>query len=660
MKVRMKSKVVIYVLILVLVMPMLTFSANCVTETSISSLISSNNECTVSGGYLLGVESGITTTEFLTYFESSNITVSNKSEYVGTGSVIRLMNGSTVIEELRVVVDGDTNGDGEINAIDYLRIKRAFLGSYTLSGEFLLSGCVSGGADLSAKDYLIVKRHFLGTYDLYGRGNLDYNGTKIAYVPIDDRPVNVDRVKYLAESAGFELLMPVADLYSTKLDGTGTNLNGTKYGDRDGLKDWLETVDGDCDYFVISLDQMMSGGLVNSRVQNNTDLSEEYEIIDYLIELNNNNKVYFFDTVMRLASTLNYNGYVGDEYTILRNYGRVARKTLNGADLTIEKIIAGYKYDINGGVIPCSLPTEELDAYLAARARKLKIIDYFLTTGGDDLNYFYIGVDDSSPTTTIQTNEINYIKRKIKDNGILFAGCDELGMMCIARHATEIYRQHIPVAVKYFGGGENMAADSFDIDTLKNNVEDHLTSIRAVITTPDKASMEVLVLTKPKSLSLSTYSNQLLDRLELNIKNKIPTVVIDASTQLGTLQGLMKSREIPLSTLIGYSSWNTVGNAIGIAVSQGMTRMAYLEGSKNISSESTIGFMKSMTFAYIKDINYKIGNLSKTELLTLINGSQAIISLHNYKTASAGIVTISAYRYPWKRSFEATFDIWVK
>ncbi len=205
-----------------------------------------------------------------------------------------------------------------------------------------------------------------------------------------------------------------------------------------------------------------------------------------------------------------------------------------------------------------------------------------------------------------------------------------------------------------------MAADSFDIDTLKNNVEDHLTSIRAVITTPDKASMEVLVLTKPKSLSLSTYSNQLLDRLELNIKNKIPTVVIDASTQLGTLQGLMKSREIPLSTLIGYSSWNTVGNAIGIAVSQGMTRMAYLEGSKNISSESTIGFMKSMTFAYIKDINYKIGNLSKTELLTLINGSQAIISLHNYKTASAGIVTISAYRYPWKRSFEATFDIWVK
>ena len=48
----------------------------------------------------------------------------------------------------------------------------------------------------------------------------DYNGTKLAYIPLDDRPVNVDRVLYLAQSGDFDVLMPDDDLYSTKLDGT--------------------------------------------------------------------------------------------------------------------------------------------------------------------------------------------------------------------------------------------------------------------------------------------------------------------------------------------------------------------------------------------------------------------------------------------------------
>ena len=34
------------------------------------------------------------------------------------------------------------------------------------------------------------------------------SGTEIAYVPLDDRPDNVERVVYLAESLGYQLVMP--------------------------------------------------------------------------------------------------------------------------------------------------------------------------------------------------------------------------------------------------------------------------------------------------------------------------------------------------------------------------------------------------------------------------------------------------------------------
>ena len=37
----------------------------------------------------------------------------------------------------------------------------------------------------------------------------------VAYVPLDDRPDNVERVVYLAESLGYVLAMPEADWYRT-------------------------------------------------------------------------------------------------------------------------------------------------------------------------------------------------------------------------------------------------------------------------------------------------------------------------------------------------------------------------------------------------------------------------------------------------------------
>ena len=61
----------------------------------------------------------------------------------------------------------------------------------------------------------------------------------IAYVPLDDRPDNAERVVYLAESLGYELAMPERDLYRTRLDGQPPNENGTQYGDRGALYEWV-------------------------------------------------------------------------------------------------------------------------------------------------------------------------------------------------------------------------------------------------------------------------------------------------------------------------------------------------------------------------------------------------------------------------------------
>ena len=88
----------------------------------------------------------------------------------------------------------------------------------------------------------------------------------IAYIPLDDRIDNYEDAIYLAEASGWRLVMPEKDLFRTALDGQELNANGTPYGNREALIEWIQEMDErGCDYFIISLDQIFSGGLVNSR-----------------------------------------------------------------------------------------------------------------------------------------------------------------------------------------------------------------------------------------------------------------------------------------------------------------------------------------------------------------------------------------------------------
>lgn len=491
---------------------------------------------------------------------------------------------------------------------------------------------------------------------------------RVAYIPIDNRPVNKDRVEYLAQSVGIELIMPKEEHYRTALDNMNPNADGSTIGNREELLKWLRDMDETCDYFIISLDQALSGGLVGSRWLSNTDLTFEYEIADAIIELCKNNTVFLFDTVMRLASTVDYQGYDLDTYNAFRSYGQAARKPLQGDELTIENIIAGYRYDQNGGKVSTPLPEQMLEQYHASRARKLILADYILRNAGDAMEFIYVGVDDSSPQTTIQTNEINYLTNLIGDRGVLSAATDELGMCCLARMATMLYGE-VKIGLTYYGPGKDLAADSFDIATLGENIGTHLVCLKATETDSKTEGLQVLILTRESS---DSDRASLLEQLRANCQNHIPTVVLDVSENAALLgASLFEDSDINVAELLGYSSWNTAGNAMGIALSQGIARYAYLSSVKTSTAESDAGFLKSLTFGYIKDISYKRFHYdlfgfetdsfacSPSAVLAKINNGKIITSLQTYTVSDHGNVRVSNFRYPWNRKFEMTFDIQV-
>ncbi len=610
-------------------------------------------------GYLYNVVEKTTPDELLEKAKNM-LSVDSKGEYVATGDIVTEKNG----EKHKVVIYGDVSPNGIIDKYDYILVKRFCMNTVKLEDAFLESA--KAEETVTVFDYIRIKRHVLKTYDIASkphRLNSEGNGVKIAYIPLDNRPVNKDRAEYLAASAGFTLLIPEEDLYRTALDNMTANSDGSTIGNRKALLEWLKSVEKECDYFVISLDQLISGGLVGSRYLSNTDLTFEMEVADYLIKLAEEKHLILFDTVMRLASTVGYQGYDLNTYNELRSYGKKARKTLSGSSLTVENIIAGYRYDKNGREISVNVSKSVLDQYLASRERKLRVIDYLLSNAVDDIERLYIGVDDSSPETTIQTNEINYITSLGGDNLTLFAGADELGLMGIAAVATDVYGT-AECKVTYFGEGKDWAADSFDTSTLADCIEKHFSSIGATLDSKNKNALQVLVLTR--SDNLSKNANALMTQAIKNINDGIPTCIIDASGENRTLPQKMLDNNYDIAKLLGYSNWNTVANATGISLSNAVSRYVYINNS-TVSEESNEAFLKTLTFSLIKDISYKskgITNLKDSSaygpatIIKRINDSE--ITVTNGEFAPHGKVSVSNFRYPWNRNFEATFDITVE
>ncbi len=71
--------------------------------------------------------------------------------------------GPNEIVILDYYIVGDVDGDEEVNAKDYMMLKRAVLGTYTLNKS--AAADIDGDGNVNAKDYMMLKRKVLGTFD---------------------------------------------------------------------------------------------------------------------------------------------------------------------------------------------------------------------------------------------------------------------------------------------------------------------------------------------------------------------------------------------------------------------------------------------------------------------------------------------------------------
>ena len=542
------------------------------------------------------------------------------------------------------------------------------------------------------------------------------NGPVVAYVPLDDRPDNVERVQYLAWSLGYDLQMPQADDYRTRLQGQPLNENGTQYGDRADLYQWvLEQEESGCDRYILSMDQLLSGGLVNSRsmweheavtLSDGTTLTEP-ELLSLLLETlarDGDNQVWLLDSVMRLAPTVGYDHWDLDGYNALRSYGMAGRPVLEGQALTVENIEADYRLGSDGSQLSLGefgLEEWEVEEYLSARSRKLELAGQMMeTVTGDGYGNFHvlIGIDDSSEEDSIQKNEIAYLRSLLRQGDALLSGVDDLAFKAVTRlYLDEQGWDGATATVRYYGGTEDQPACAYDYKPLQEIMAEHF-DFFDLQESPD-GELQILVLTQPlDEAAAQNYCNSLsMDLRQCQIQGQ-PVIVIDAGNgRYGTMFHEMLTEHTELGGFLSYAGFLDMAIVTGTALSHGVARYARLEAGRPSDAENR-AFARTLADSILKDFCYK--NIVRDKLLTYIrsdlganpdnfwqpdtdrNAIRQMLEremeectkpvIRNLESSNMavvpdpapsgdrigwGSVLLGNYRFPWDRAFEIGMDI---
>ncbi|CDB28179.1 mannosyl-glycoprotein endo-beta-N-acetylglucosaminidase [Firmicutes bacterium CAG:582] len=122
-------------------------------------------------GFISNIEVGTSVSDLKGNLESKGVSVvitdpsgNVVDDILKTGYKVTI-SGNT-IETLEIVIYGDASGDGEINALDLLKVQKDILGTSKLSGAYKKAADASKDGAINALDLLKIQKNILGTAKL--------------------------------------------------------------------------------------------------------------------------------------------------------------------------------------------------------------------------------------------------------------------------------------------------------------------------------------------------------------------------------------------------------------------------------------------------------------------------------------------------------------
>jgi len=417
---------------------------------------------------------------------------------------------------------------------------------------------------------------------------------KIIYLPLDERPCNYNYPAQLASMTDLTLIEPPRSLLGVKKHPAEYEL----------LKQWLEKESLDATRLIVSIDMLVYGGIVPSRLHHLTEKECTYrlELLKLLKTNNPSLKIYANNLIMRVPS------YDSDdeEPTYYAQYGRklfeYGWKLDRGERETLDDTEARILTELT-----MQIPSEVLNDYTGRRATNSFVNRLVIRyTEEGIIDKLVIPLDDNAEYgfSAKEQRELLFLvdKNNLADRVMIYPGADEIGCTLFAGIFCEI-KNYVPeVFIRYSSTAGPFIIPRYEDRSLNESIKSHITASGACISDSSSESDFVLMVNAPpvgqseaaesfqsyRERNHAYYSECHLNEFRQAIRTYSQKgrfiALADVAVSNGADHSLMKllSKGHDLQLLNAFAAWNTSGNTLGTVIAHSVVASYY---SKMTSEE---------------------------------------------------------------------------
>lgn len=507
-------------------------------------------------------------------------------------------------------------------------------------------------------------------------------GKKVVYVSLDERNCNYGFPYQLGRIAGLDITRPPANIMSKIKEPC----------DYEKMWEWLSENIKDCSHAILSLDMLVYGSLMNSRLHTLSGDECIYRInrLKQLKEINPSVEIHSFILIMRTSNY--YNNSEEPEYW--EKFGKEIWKLSWLSDKKIRKGLDS-KEEMEIEWLKNSIPEEFITDYTGRRKKNLQVnLEALKLVKEKVIDYIVIPKDDNSEFG-YSTQDQDSVYRYILENGIrsrayVYPGADEVGCTLVSRILNKIHNSTPKICVNYSSTlGSNIIA-KYEDRPINESVKWQIVSSGAMlvdnyenadiilmINTPGKYMIECSEQSK-RDYSYNNFRNldEFIQKLKYYISLGKLCIVADIAYPNGADNELMEmlKNEHLFNRIFAYGGWNTAANTLGVVILQGM--VALFTGAENITKIPELfrfyigklvedwayqanillhfGNVRSKEMGY--DC-YRLGDFKETissEIIEKLNEFMKENLLNEFPESS---IAVKSVELAWNRLYDVEFDL---
>jgi hypothetical protein len=466
--------------------------------------------------------------------------------------------------------------------------------------------------------------------------------SRLALLPLDDRPVNYDQPWWLGRAAGIEVVRPPREWLGGPLRPAA----------RDRLADWLQDEGQSADGVVVAVDTLAYGGLIPSR-QSETplaDVAAALEPLRAIREARPTSLILAFSVLMRVSRS----NSAEEEKPYWADHGANLFR-LSYLDDKVDCDDADEGEASERTALAAAVPAGIVAAYRAGRARNHAVNRIVLDQLEEGIVDYALIAQDDTATYGWNIAEARVLReliraRSLADRATVYPGADDVASLLVAAFACRQAGFRPRVWPRYSGLDGAGSVTAYEDRPFEELVKAHLGPLGGTLAAGPEDADLILAVNAPGEAQAEAWLQLAIREPELvaaqpagaldgaalrAVRREVATVrrnvdeftravagevaggrdvaVVDVAFVNGADLALAESllAHVPLARLAAYAAWNTAGNSLGSALAHGVVRV--LARRERQPPEAVAAHVALLFMHFLDD--YAFQGLVRSELL---------------------------------------------